>query len=143
MRPDRVVVGEVRGGEALDMLQAMNTGHDGSMTTGHANSPEDMLTRIEGMVLMAEDISKEAIRKQIASGINLIIHLSKFTEDGSRKVTRVTEVLGTKDGEIETRDIFNFEREYQQRGVVTGELKRVSKDSKLMERLWYHGYEEF
>ena len=94
MRPDRIVIGEVRGGEALDMLQAMNTGHDGSMTTGHANSPRDMLARLETMVLMAGvDLPVRAIREQIASAIDLIIQQARL-KDGSRKITQITEVQG-------------------------------------------------
>ncbi len=108
MRPDRIVVGEVRGGEALDMLQAMNTGHDGSITTGHANSPRDVLARIETMVLMAGvDLPMRAIREQIAAAIQLIVHQNRF-RDGTRKVTRVTEVVGMEGDKITLQDIFTF-----------------------------------
>src|SRR5207245_2711387 len=94
MRPDRIVVGEVRGGEALDMLQAMNTGHDGSISTVHANSPRDVLSRLETMVLMAGvDLTVRAIREQIAAAINLIVHLARV-KDGTRRVTHITEVVG-------------------------------------------------
>ena len=107
MRPDRIVVGEVRGKEAVDMLQAMNTGHDGSLSTGHANSASDMLTRLETMVLMGEDIPLAAIKKQIASALDIIIHLSRMP-DGSRKVVEITEVGGVVDGEIELKPVFNL-----------------------------------
>ncbi|MDR3560322.1 MAG: CpaF family protein [Negativicutes bacterium] len=106
MRPDRIVVGEVRGGETLDMLQAMNTGHNGSMTTVHANSPRDMLSRLETMALMAGlDIPMRAIRDQIASAINLIIYQSRQA-DGSRRITQITEIQGIADGEFVLHDVF-------------------------------------
>jgi len=109
MRPDRIIVGECRGGEALDMLQAMNTGHDGSMTTGHANSPSDMIRRLETMVLLAADMPVRAIREQIASAIDLIIQVTRFG-DGARKITHVTEVVGLDpdSGDIVLEDIFKF-----------------------------------
>lgn len=110
MRPDRIVVGEVRGGEALDMLQAMNTGHDGSLTTGHANSPRDMLIRLETMVLMAGmELPVRAIREQIASAVELVVHLDRF-KDGSRKITRVTEIVGMESDTITLQDIFVYEQ---------------------------------
>ncbi len=110
MRPDRIVVGEVRGGEALDMLQAMNTGHDGSLTTGHANSPRDMLIRLETMVLMAGmELPVRAIREQIASAVELIVHLDRF-KDGSRKITSVTEIVGMESDTITLQDIFVYEQ---------------------------------
>jgi pilus assembly protein CpaF len=106
MRPDRIIVGEVRGGEALDMLQAMNTGHDGSMSTLHANTPRDAISRLETMVLMAGlDLPSRAIREQIASGINVILHLSRL-RDGTRRVTHLTEVTGMESGVITLQDIF-------------------------------------
>src|SRR5919204_4760184 len=108
MRPDRILVGECRGGEAFDMLQAMNTGHDGSLTTIHANSPRDALSRIENMVLMAVDLPINAIREQIASGINLIIHLSRL-QDGSRRATHVTEIVGMQGSVVSMHDIFEFQ----------------------------------
>ncbi|MGI6605183.1 MAG: CpaF family protein [bacterium] len=108
MRPDRIIVGEVRSGEALDMLQAMNTGHDGSLTTGHANSPRDMLARLETMVLMAGmDLPVRAIREQISSAIDLIIQQSRL-RDGSRRITHVTEVLGMEGDVIVLQDLFTF-----------------------------------
>jgi len=114
MRPDRIVVGECRGGEALDMLQAMNTGHDGSLTTGHANSPVDMISRLETMVLMAGmDLPIRAIRDQICSAVDVIVQQTRFS-DGTRRVVNVTEVVGLQDdGRIHLEDIFRF----QQRGV--------------------------
>ena len=109
MRPDRIIVGEVRGGEALDMLQAMNTGHDGSMTTGHANSTRDMLARLETMVLMAGmDLPHRAIREQVASAINLIVHQDRL-RDGSRKVMSISEIQGMEGDIITTSEIFRFE----------------------------------
>jgi len=110
MRPERIIVGEVRGGEALDMLQAMNTGHDGSLTTGHANTPRDMLSRLETMVLMAGmDLPIRAIREQISSAIDIIVQQSRL-RDGSRKITHITEVLGMEGDTIVTQDIFKFEQ---------------------------------
>jgi pilus assembly protein CpaF len=115
MRPDRIIVGECRAGEAFDMLQAMNTGHDGSLTTVHANSPRDALARIENMVLMANmDLPAKAIREQIASAINVIIQLSRMP-DGSRRVTHMTEIVGMEGEVITMHDIFSF----QQHGVDT------------------------
>ncbi len=107
MRPDRIIVGEVRGGEALDMLQAMNTGHDGSLSTGHANSSADMLSRLETMVLMAADFPLEAIRQQIASAVDIIIHLGRL-RDKSRRVLAIDEVVGYRDGEIKLNPLFVF-----------------------------------
>lgn len=110
MRPERIVVGEVRGGEALDMLQAMNTGHDGSLTTGHANTPRDMLSRLETMVLMAGmDLPLRAIREQISSAVDLIVQQSRL-RDGTRRITHITEVLGMEGEIITTQDIFRFEQ---------------------------------
>jgi len=110
MRPDRIVVGECRGGEALDMLQAMNTGHDGSLTTVHANSPRDVISRLETMVLMSGmDLPIRAIREQVASAIDLIVHESRLS-DGSRKVTRITEVMGLEGDQITMQDLFEFKQ---------------------------------
>ena len=109
MRPERIIVGEVRSGEALDMLQAMNTGHDGSLTTGHANTPRDMISRLETMVLMAGmNLPLRAIREQISSAVDLIIQQSRM-RDGSRRITHITEVLGLEGEIITTQDIFRFE----------------------------------
>jgi pilus assembly protein CpaF len=111
MRPDRIVVGEVRGEEALDMLQAMNTGHDGSMTTVHANSPRDAIARIETMALMANlNLPEQAVRRQIASAIQLIVQIARFT-DGSRRVTHVTEISGMENDVVSMQDIFVFDKQ--------------------------------
>ena len=110
MRPDRIVVGEVRGAEALDMLQAMNTGHDGSLSTGHANSPTDMLSRLETMVLMGMELPLPAVRGQIASGLDVIVHLGRL-RDGTRKVLEIVEILSYEEGKIETNCLFCFEEE--------------------------------
>jgi pilus assembly protein CpaF len=109
MRPDRIVVGECRGGEALDMLQAMNTGHDGSLTTLHANNPRDCISRLETMVLMAgAELPSRAIREQIGSAINVIVHQARL-RDGTRKIVNITEVLGTDDNhDVKLQEIFAF-----------------------------------
>ena len=108
MRPDRIIVGEVRSAEAIDMLQALNTGHDGSLSTGHANSPKDMISRLETMVLMGMDLPLPAIERQIASGLDIIVHLGRL-RDKSRKVLEVTEVLGYWDGQIHLQTIYRYE----------------------------------
>jgi pilus assembly protein CpaF len=111
MRPDRIVVGEVRGEEALDMLQAMNTGHDGSMTTVHANSPRDAIARVETMALKANlNLPEQAVRRQIASAVQLIVQIARFT-DGSRRVTLVTEISGMEDDVVSMQDIFIFDKQ--------------------------------
>ena len=110
MRPDRIIVGECRAGEALDMLQAMTTGHEGSLSTGHANTPADMLRRLETMILMTGyEMPMRAIREQIASAVDLIVHTARL-KDGSRKIVNITEVYGIEDEEILTQDIFVFEQ---------------------------------
>ena len=121
MRPDRIVVGECRGGEALDMLQAMNTGHDGSLTTAHANTPRDMLARLEVMVLMSGmDLPSKAIREQIASAIHLVVQQTRFS-DGSRRVINITEVTGMEGDVIQLQDIFRFQQEgFDENGKVKG-----------------------
>lgn len=126
MRPERIVVGEVRGGEALDMLQAMNTGHDGSLSTGHANSTHDMLSRLETMVLQGADgLPLEAIRQQIASAVDVIVHLSRL-RDHSRKTMEITEVLGYRDGEIQLNPLYVFEEdENSTLEKVSGNLVRT------------------
>lgn len=126
MRPERIVVGEVRGGEALDMLQAMNTGHDGSLSTGHANSTEDMLSRLETMVLQgAAGLPLEAIRQQIASAVDIIIHLSRL-RDKSRKTMEITEIVGYEDGKIILNPLYKFEEdEFSTLEKVSGSLKRT------------------
>lgn len=129
MRPERIVVGEVRGGEALDMLQAMNTGHDGSLSTGHANSTQDMLSRLETMVLQgAEGLPLEAIRQQIASAVDIIIHLSRL-RDKSRKTMEITEVLGYENGKILLNPLYVFEEdENSTLEKVSGSLNRTKNE---------------
>jgi pilus assembly protein CpaF len=123
MRPERIVVGECRGGEALDMLQAMNTGHDGSMTTAHSNSPRDTLARLETMVLMAGvDLPVRAIREQIASAIDMIVHQSRL-KDGSRRIVAITEVQGMEGDVIVMQDIFTFEQTGVENGKIVGRIK--------------------
>lgn len=131
MRPERIIVGECRGGEALDMLQAMNTGHDGSLSTGHANSTEDMLSRLETMVLQGADgLPIEAIKQQIASAVDIIIHLSRL-RDKSRKTMAITEVVGIKNGEIELNPLYEFkEDEDSTMDKVSGRLVRTGNPLK-------------
>ena len=124
MRPNRLIVGECRGAEALDVLQAMNTGHDGSLSTGHANSCQDMLSRLETMVLMGMELPLTAIRSQIASGIDVLVHLGRM-RDGSRKILTVTELAEYKDGEIRLNDIYRFEESGKGRHCVEGSLRHV------------------
>ncbi|MCC6604886.1 MAG: CpaF family protein [Anaerolineae bacterium] len=132
MRPDRIIVGEVRGGEALDMLQAMNTGHDGSLATGHANGPRDMLSRLETMVLMAGmDLPHRAIREQIASAIHLVVHQDRM-RDGSRKVTSISEIQGMEGDVITTSEIFRFEQTNIENGKVIGRLRPTGLRPKFM-----------
>lgn len=119
MRPDRIIVGEVRGAEAIDMLQAFNTGHDGSISTGHANSPRDMLSRLETMVLMGIDLPLPAIQRQIASGIDILIHLGRL-RDKSRKVLKIMEVLGYEQEKIVLQPIFTFEETSEEDGRIKG-----------------------
>ena len=136
MRPDRIIVGEVRGGEALDMLQAMNTGHDGSLSTVHCNSPRDALSRLETMTLMAgTDLPSKAIREQIASAVNLIVHQSRL-RDGTRKVTQVSEVQGMEGDVIVLQDIFVFDqRGVDEDGRIVGEHKPTGLRPKFVDRL--------
>ena len=126
MRPERIVVGEVRGAEALDMLQAMNTGHDGSLSTGHANSTYDMLSRLETMVLQgAAGLPLDAIRQQIASAVDIIIHLSRM-RDHTRKTVEITEVVGYENGQIKLNPLYVFEEdEHSTLEKVSGSLKRT------------------
>ena len=126
MRPDRIVVGEVRGEEAIDMLQALNTGHDGSLSTGHANSPRDMLSRLETMVLMGMELPLPAIQRQIASGIDLIVHLGRL-RDRSRKVLEVSEILGYEDGEIRLKTLYKFIETGEQDGKIQGEWRKYGE----------------
>jgi len=126
MRPDRIIVGEVRGAEALDMLQAFNTGHDGSLSTAHANSPEDLLSRLETMVLMGGELPLAAVRSQIASSIDVLIHLARL-HDGSRKVMEIREVGDCRDGIIHTHPLFRWSEEGN-RLIRTGEgIRRTGK----------------
>lgn len=143
MRPERIVVGEVRGGEALDMLQAMNTGHDGSLSTGHANSTQDMLSRLETMVLQgANGLPLEAIRQQIASALDIIIHLSRL-RDKSRKTMEICEVLGYEDGKIILNPLYVFEEdENSTLEKVSGSLKRTENEMKNVFKLQLAGIKE-
>jgi pilus assembly protein CpaF len=136
MRPDRIIVGECRGGEALDMLQAMNTGHDGSMTTLHANSPRDALARMEVLVLMAGmNLPVRAIREQISSAVHLIIQLTRYS-CGARKVTAITEVVGIESETVQLQDIFKFHREgLDQNGKTFGEFRYSGMKPVFMERM--------
>lgn len=135
MRPDRIVVGEVRGAEALDMLQAMNTGHDGSLSTGHGNSPKDMLTRLETMVLMGMSMPVDAIRTQITSAIDIIVHLAR-QRDKSRKVVQIAEVGNYQNGEIELTPLFKYvEKGETKDGRILGGLVRQSACIKRTEKL--------
>lgn len=136
MRPDRIIVGEVRSGEALDMLQAMNTGHDGSITTGHANSPRDMLARLETMVLMAGmDLPLKAIREQIASAIDIIVHQSRL-KDGTRKVVSVMEVQGMEEDIITLQEIFKLQIEGKDtRGRLKTSLKSTGIKPKVLQEI--------
>jgi len=142
MRPDRIVVGECRGGEALDMLQAMNTGHDGSLTTIHANTPRDVLSRLEVLVLMAGmDLPINAIREQVSAAVDIIIQQQRFT-CGSRKITRITEVVGMESGTVQLQDIYR----YEQAGVddnhrVQGSFKPTGSVPQFYEELREFGVE--
>jgi pilus assembly protein CpaF len=139
MRPDRIIVGEARGAEALDMLQAMNTGHDGSMSTIHSNSPRDTLRRIETMVLMAGlDLPLRAIREQVASAIELVVHLERL-RDGTRRVVKVTEVQGMEGESIVMQDLFEFEQTGVQNGRVLGKLKSTGLRPKFSEKFEISG----
>jgi pilus assembly protein CpaF len=140
MRPDRIIVGEVRGEEAVDMLQAMNTGHEGSLTTIHANSPRDALSRLETMIAMAElNLPDRAVRSQIASAINLIVQVSRLP-DGSRKVTNVCEVTGMEGPVITTQDLFVYERSgYDEKNRVRGSFRPIGIRPKFTEKLESYG----
>ena len=139
MRPDRIIVGECRSGEALDMLQAMNTGHDGSMSTGHANSPRDMLSRLETMVLMAGvDLPLRAIREQVASAVDLIVHQSRL-KDGTRRIVNITEVQGMEGDVIVMQDVFIFEQTGVVEGKIQGRLKATGIRPKFVEKFEVQG----
>jgi pilus assembly protein CpaF len=140
MRPDRIVIGEVRGGEAIDMLQAMNTGHDGSLTTIHANTPRDALARIETMIQMTGmRLSDRAMRQQISSAINLVIQASRL-QDGSRRITSISEITGMEGETITMQEIFLFERSgIDKEGKVIGRFKATGIRPRFAERLKAHG----
>ena len=141
MRPDRIIVGECRSGEALDMLQAMNTGHDGSLTTVHANNPRETLSRLETLVLMAGmDLPLKAIRQQISSGLNLVVQLSRL-KDGSRKVTSITEIIGMEGDTITMQEIFKFESKGADpsTGQIIGEFNPTGIRPKIIDRLFDMG----
>lgn len=129
MRPDRIIVGEVRGTEAIDMLQAMNTGHDGSMSTGHANSPKDMLARLETMIIMGIDMPLKAVRAQIVSGIDIIVHLGRL-RDKSRRVLEIDEIVGIDEGEIQLNKLYEFQEIRGEQNKIVGNLIRT--DNKLV-----------
>jgi pilus assembly protein CpaF len=136
MRPDRIIVGEVRGAESVDMLQAMNTGHDGSLTTLHANSPRDALSRLETMISMASlDLPEKAMRQQVASAINIVIQMSRLT-DGSRKITQISEIVGMEGDIITMQEIYVFEKVgVTQDGKVIGRFRATGVRPKCCERL--------
>lgn len=140
MRPDRIVVGECRGGETLDMLQAMNTGHDGSLTTVHANSPRDLVSRLEVMVMMAGmELPEKAIREQIASAINIIVQQARFS-DGTRKITHIAEITGIESGVVQMQNIFVFkQRSLDEDGRVQGEFKATGRIPEFYEELKQRG----
>lgn len=138
MRPDRIIVGEVRSAEAIDMLQALNTGHDGSLSTGHANSPEDMLSRLETMVLMGMELPLTAIRRQIASGIDVIVHLGRL-RDKSRKLLEVSEVMDYREGEIHLQTVYRYEETGEENGKIQGVWEKKG-ELKHTEKLLAAGY---
>jgi pilus assembly protein CpaF len=140
MRPDRIVVGECRGGEALDMLQAMNTGHDGSLTTAHANTPRDMIARLEVMVMMSGmDLPSKAIREQVASAIDIIVQQTRYSE-GSRKITNITEITGTEGDIVQMQDIFVYKQEgFDENGKVKGEFVATGRIPEFYDELRQRG----
>ena len=142
MRPDRIIVGEVRGAEALDMLQAMNTGHDGSLSTGHANTPRDMISRLETMVLMAGlDLPIRAIREQIANAIDIIVQQSRL-KDGTRKITHITEVLGMEGDTIVLQDLFTYrETGISADGIINGKFVSSGIRPSFTEQMELNGFE--
>lgn len=139
MRPDRIIVGEVRGKEAIDMLQAMNTGHDGSLSTGHANSPGDMISRLETMVLMGMDLPLSAIQRQIASGLDILIHLGRL-RDKSRKVLSVEEIVGCENGTVERNVLYHFQETGVKCGKIEGKWVKEN-EMKNREKLLAAGYQ--
>lgn len=141
MRPDRIVVGEVRGAETLDMLQAMNTGHSGSLSTGHGNNPRDMMLRLETMVLMGMDMPVSAVRQQIASAIDIIIHLERL-RDKTRRVMQIAEIIGIKEGEIQFNPLYEFKEDGEENGKIAGKLCKVSKRMVRFEKMRAAGITE-
>jgi pilus assembly protein CpaF len=140
MRPNRIIVGEVRGEEALDMLQAMNTGHEGSLSTGHANGARDMISRLETMVLGGADLPVAVVRQQIASALDVVVHLSRF-RDRTRRVAEICEVRGCRNGEVELHTLFTFEEQGERNGVVQGGLVRVDELA-AVDKLVFAGLKE-
>ncbi len=140
MRPDRIVVGECRGGEALDMLQAMNTGHDGSLTTAHANTPRDLIARLEVMVMMSGmDLPSQAIREQVASAIHIVVQQTRYS-DGTRKVVNITEITGVEDGVVQMQDIFRFQQEgFDDKGKLKGHFEATGAIPEFYEDLRKRG----
>ncbi|MCM3204560.1 CpaF family protein [Paenibacillus illinoisensis] len=141
MRPNRIVIGEVRGAEALDMLQAMNTGHDGSLSTGHANNISDMISRLETMVLSGAELPISVVRQQISSAIDIFVHLSRL-RDRSRRVTEISEVIGMKDGEVLLNPLFRFQERDEREGRIIGGLVQVGK-LKQVEKIQMAGLGEW
>jgi pilus assembly protein CpaF len=140
MRPDRIIIGEVRGGEALDLLQAMNTGHDGSLSTVHANSSRDALARIETMVLMAGlDLPARAIKEQIASAVHLVVQLVRFS-DGTRKIVKLSEITGMEDNTIVMHDVVVYQQKgIDKEGKVVGEFRATGVRPWFAQRFKLHG----
>ncbi|MBD2844328.1 CpaF family protein [Paenibacillus sp. IB182496] len=134
MRPSRIIVGEVRGAEALDMLQAMNTGHDGSLSTGHSNGARDMMARLETMVLSGADLPVAVVRQQIASAIDIVVHLARL-RDRTRRVTEIAEVIGLADGEIALNPLYRFEEEGEADGRVIGGLRPTGQPLQAVHKL--------
>ena len=139
MRPDRIIVGEVRGKETLDMVQAMSTGHDGSLSTGHGNSPKDMMTRLETMILMGIDMPVAAIRQQLTSAIDIIIHLGRL-RDKTRRVLQIAEVVGVSRGEVKFNKLFEFAENAESNGRVLGELKATGNKLVNTQNMYSAGY---
>jgi pilus assembly protein CpaF len=138
LRPDRIVVGEVRGDETLDMVQAMTTGHDGSLSTGHGNSPQDMMSRLETMILMGMDMSLSAVRKQLVSAIDIIIHLGRL-RDRTRRVMKIVEIAGLQNGEVQYNTLFEFKETGEKDGKVLGGLVSTQKELIHKEKLFAAG----
>lgn len=139
MRPDRIIVGEVRGKETLDMVQAMSTGHDGSLSTGHGNSPKDIMTRLETMILMGIDMPVAAIRQQLTSAIDIIIHLGRL-RDKTRRVLQIAEIVGVSRGEVKFNKLFEFAENAESNGRVLGELKATGNKLVNTQKMYFAGY---